>query len=96
MSEHFPYTISLLDLDGRCLVCHKIHKTKIFTGEKDYYCTGCKLKEDQNPITWQIKVHNCMVCIDWHGLDKFKKNIIKDHKSFTDMIMNKKNDIESI
>jgi hypothetical protein len=37
-----------------------------------------------------------MVCIDWHGLDRFKKNIIKDHKSFTDMIMNKKNDIERL
>ena len=47
-------------------------------------------------ITWQIKVHNCMVCVDWHGMDRFKKNIIKDHKSFTDMIMNKKNDIERL
>ena len=37
-----------------------------------------------------------MVCVDWHGMDRFKKNIIKDHKSFTDMIMNKKNDIERL
>jgi hypothetical protein len=34
-----------------------------------------------------------MICIDWNGVDRFKKNISKDHKSFTDMIMNKKNDI---
>ena len=37
-----------------------------------------------------------MVCINWQGVDRFKKNIIKDHKSFTDMIMNKKNDIERL
>lgn len=37
-----------------------------------------------------------MICIDWHGFDRFKKNIHKDHKSFTDMIMNKKNDIERL
>ena len=37
-----------------------------------------------------------MVCIDWLGYDRFKKNIIKDHKSFTDMIMKKKNDVENL
>jgi hypothetical protein len=43
-SEHFPYKILVLDLNGRCMVCHKIQKMLVFKGESDYFCGGCKLK----------------------------------------------------
>ncbi len=84
-----------MDLNGRCLICHKINKSVIFKGESEYFCSGCELKND-DPILWQIPINNAMICIDWVGYDRFKKNIIKDHKSFTDMIMKKKNDVEKL
>jgi uncharacterized membrane protein (DUF106 family) len=37
-----------------------------------------------------------IVCIDWKKIECYKKNIVKDHKTFTEMIMNKKNDIERL
>lgn len=37
-----------------------------------------------------------MICVDWKSLDNFKKDIVKDHSSYANMISEKKNDIETL
>ncbi len=44
------------------------------------------------PISWQIKVSDIMVAIDWKDITKIKKNVVFDHPSFANMIMDKKTD----
>ena len=44
------------------------------------------------PISWQIKVSDIMVVVDWKDLDRMKKDVIFDHPSYANMNMEKKND----
>ncbi len=34
-----------------------------------------------------------MVCIDWKDINKMKKNPVKDHSSYANSLMSKKNDV---
>ena len=88
----FPYKLSFVDYSGRCAICFKFLKSHVFQGEEATYCSGCELSPHE-PISWQIKVADVMVCIDWKGLDLFKKDVIKDHSSYANMVMDRKNDV---
>ena len=39
------------------------------------------------PISWQIKVSDIMVAIDWKDITKTKKNVVFDHSSYANMMM---------
>lgn len=74
-SEKFPYNVNLCDFEGRCIVCYKFLKSVVFKGENDSYCEGCKISQTE-PISWQIKPADLMVCIDWRGPERFREDII--------------------
>jgi hypothetical protein len=80
-SESFPYKIHFTDGDGRCAICFKFLKSLVFKGESDSFCEGCPLSQ-ADPIVWQIKVSDLIVCIDWKKIDCTKKDIIRDHSSY--------------
>lgn len=90
--QNFPYKLSFIDSDGRCVICFKFLKTKVLPGEKDTYCSGCDLSMTE-PISWQLKVSDIMVAIDWKDISKIKKDVIFDHPSYANMNMEKKLDI---
>lgn len=37
-SSKFPYSLKLVDYEGRCIVCLKFVKTTVFKGENENYC----------------------------------------------------------
>lgn len=37
-----------------------------------------------------------MICIDWKDLGRLKKNAVKDHSSYANLLMSKKNDVETL
>ena len=42
-SSKFPYSLHLVDYEGRCIVCMKFLKASVFKGEYEDYCEGCDL-----------------------------------------------------
>lgn len=92
---NFPYKIKFVDYSGRCAICFKFLKSEIFQGEKETFCNGCELSASE-PISWQIKISDVMICVDWKKIDSFKKNVIRDHSSYANQIAEKRNDIETI
>lgn len=91
----FPYKLSFIDYSGRCAICFKFLKSQVFQGEETTYCVGCELSPKE-PISWQIKASDVQVCVDWKDLNYFKRDIIKDHSSYANMMVDRKNDIETI
>lgn len=63
-SDLFPYKLTLVDLEGRCSICFRFVKDCVYKGESDTFCTGCKISE-ADPISWQVKCTEIMVCVDW-------------------------------
>lgn len=80
-----------MDRDGRCAICFKFLKTRVLKGETESLCEGCVLSYSE-PVSWQIKASDVMVCIDWKDINKMKKNLVKDHSSYANSLMSKKND----
>jgi hypothetical protein len=79
-SARFPYALHLADYEGRCIVCLKFLKTTVLKGENDNYCEGCDLSQSE-PISWQVKPADVIICIDWRGPDRYRKNIISNSES---------------
>lgn len=40
-SSRFPYSLRLVDSEGRCVICLKFVKNTVFKGENDSFCEGC-------------------------------------------------------
>lgn len=92
---NFPYKLNFIDYSGRCAICFKFLKSQVFHGENETYCNGCELSTSE-PISWQIKVADVMVCVDWKKMDYFKKDIVRDHSSYVNLVAQKKNDVETL
>lgn len=46
------------------------------------YCEGCQLSQTE-PISWQVKPADLLICVDWLGIDRFKGNVITESPSYT-------------
>jgi len=84
-SPKFPYVLRLVDYEGRCIICLKFIKSTVFKGENENYCEGCDLSQAE-PISWQIKPADLIVCIDWRGSDRYRRDYISNTKSATSRI----------
>ena len=85
-SEHFPYKLTLVDLEGRCSICFRFVKDAVYKGEGDTFCTGCKISES-DPISWQVKCTEIMVCVDWKKAAKSKldEEVVRIHPSLANL-----------
>lgn len=79
-SEKFPYALRLSDYEGRCAICFKFLKSVIFKGENELYCEGCPLSQ-VDPISWQVKPADLLICVDWIGPDRFVRDIVRPTNS---------------
>jgi hypothetical protein len=94
-NPNFPYSVHLADSEGRCAICFKFLKGKIFKGEGDNYCEGCTLSQSE-PITWQIKVADIVVCVDWKGFGWWRNDVVKQHSSLLNLLDSKKKVVETL
>ena len=62
------------------MVCLKFIKTTVFKGENCNYCEGCDLSQSE-PISWQVKPADLVVCIDWKSNDRFRRDVIANSQS---------------
>lgn len=53
---------------------------------------GCPLSQSE-PISWQIKVADVMVCIDWKGFGFWRTDAVREHSSLINLISSKKKEV---